>query len=57
MLNKLIDKMKASKKETASLKQYFFDFIEFTKVTKFGRGCLVSNTADEIGEDADKKMK
>lgn len=56
-LNKLIDKLKASENGVAGIKQYFFDFIEFSKETEFGKGCLVTNTANEIGDDADEKIK
>lgn len=56
-LNKLIAKLQASENGTADIKQYFFDFIAFSKETEFGKGCLVTNTANEIGEDADEKIK
>ncbi len=56
-LNALIDKLKASENGIEGIKQYFFDFIEFSKETEFGKGCLVTNTANEIGEDADDKIK
>ncbi len=53
----LINKLKTSDNGIAGIKQYFYDFIEFTKETEFGKGCLVTNTANEIGEDADVKIK
>ena len=56
-LNKLIDRLKASENGIVGIKQYFFDFIEFSKETEFGKGCLVTNTANEIGENADEKIK
>ena len=56
-LNKLIGKLQASNNGIAGIKQYFFDFIEFTKETEFGKGCLVTNTANEIGDDADEQIK
>ncbi|MEI6865450.1 TetR/AcrR family transcriptional regulator [Flavicella sp.] len=56
-LNKLINQLKTSENGIAGLKQYFYDFIEFTKETEFGKGCLITNTANEIGEDADEKIK
>lgn len=56
-LNKLISKLKTSTNGIEGIKQYFYDFIDFTKETEFGKGCLVTNTANEIGEDADQKIK
>ncbi|MDW5290562.1 TetR/AcrR family transcriptional regulator [Formosa sp. PL04] len=56
-LNTLITKLKVSKNGVEGIKQYFYDFIEFSKETEFGKGCLVTNTANEIGEDADEKIK
>lgn len=56
-LNSLINKLKASGNGIEGIKQYFYDFIEFTKETDFGKGCLVTNTANEIGENADEEIK
>ncbi|RPE00797.1 TetR/AcrR family transcriptional regulator [Aureibaculum marinum] len=56
-LNKLINKLKASEKGVLGIKEYFYDFIEFARETEFGKGCLVTNTANEIGPDADEKIK
>ncbi|MDR5592055.1 TetR/AcrR family transcriptional regulator [Christiangramia sp. SM2212] len=56
-LNKLILPLKNSNEGVAAIKQYFYDFVEFTKETEFGKGCLVTNTANEIGENGDEKIK
>lgn len=56
-LNKLINELKSTQNGILGIKQYFYDFIEFTKETEFGKGCLVTNTANEIGEDADEQIK
>lgn len=56
-MNRLIENLKLSKSGTVGLKQYFYDFIEFTKETEFGKGCLITNTANELREDADEKIK
>lgn len=56
-LNKLLSKLESSENGVLAIKQYFYDFIEFTKETEFGKGCLVSNTANEIREDADEQIK
>jgi len=56
-LNKILNKLKSSENGILGIKQYFYDFIDFTKETEFGKGCLVTNTANEIGEDADEQIK
>lgn len=56
-LNTLLDKLKKTDKGILGIKQYFYDFVEFTKETEFGKGCLITNTANEIGEDADVQIK
>ena len=56
-LNVLIDKLKKSSDGAAGIKQYFYDFVEFSKETEFGKGCLVTNTANEVNEKADEKIK
>ena len=56
-LSQLINKLKSSEDGIVGLKQYFYDFVEFTKETEFGKGCLVTNTANEMGADADEKIK
>jgi AcrR family transcriptional regulator len=56
-LTQLINKLKSATNGIVGLKQYFYDFIDFTKETEFGKGCLVTNTANQIGEDADEKIK
>lgn len=56
-LNYLIHTLKASENGTSGIKQYFYDFVEFSKDTEFGKGCLITNTANEVGEDVDEKIK
>ena len=56
-LDSLINKLKASSGGVHNLKQYFYDFIEFSKDHEFGRGCLVTNTANELGQIADEPIK
>lgn len=56
-LSQLILKLKSTENGPAGIKQFFFDFVEFTKETEFGKGCLVSNTANQIGENADQQIK
>jgi len=56
-LNLILQKLKDAPSGVAGIKQYFYDFIEFTRETEFGKGCLVTNTANEIGTDADENIK
>ena len=56
-LNKLIETLKASSDDVMGIKQYFYDFIAFTKATDFGKGCLITNTANEIREDCQDCIK
>jgi AcrR family transcriptional regulator len=56
-LNQLMSKLKASSNGISSIKEYFYDFIEFSKETEMARGCLITNTANEIAENADQKIE
>ncbi len=56
-LAQIINKLKATSKGVAGLKQYFYDFIEFSKEKERGKGCLIVNTANELGEDANPKIQ
>ena len=56
-LYQLINTLKNSSNGIIGIKQYFYDFIEFSKETERGKGCLITNTANEIGDDADQQIK
>ncbi|MGY5355339.1 TetR/AcrR family transcriptional regulator [Wenyingzhuangia sp. IMCC45467] len=56
-LNRLILKLESSTKGVNAIKDYFYDFVEFTKEIEFGKGCLVTNTANELTEKADEQIK
>ncbi|WP_277483580.1 TetR/AcrR family transcriptional regulator [Catalinimonas alkaloidigena] len=56
-LNRLLSNLKSSTNGVESIKEYFYNFVEFSKDNGYGKGCLVTNTANEIGQDADKKIK
>ncbi|PZX61205.1 TetR family transcriptional regulator [Algoriphagus ratkowskyi] len=53
----LLNTLENSDLGIAGIKKYFYDFIEFTRETDFGKGCLVTNTANEINDEADEKIK
>ncbi|MGY0392342.1 TetR/AcrR family transcriptional regulator [Bizionia sp. KMM 8389] len=56
-LNVLLNKLQNASNGLQDIETYFYDFIEFTKETEFGKGCLIGNTANEIGNDADEEIK
>jgi TetR/AcrR family transcriptional repressor of nem operon len=43
-INKLINTLKSAENGVLGIKQFFYDFIDFTNETEFKKGCLVSNT-------------
>lgn len=49
----ITDKLVQSENGIQGIKQYFYDFIEFTKEGELRKGCLITNAASELGEDAD----
>ncbi|KAA1247713.1 TetR/AcrR family transcriptional regulator [Aquimarina sp. RZ0] len=53
----LIDKLKNSSGGIQSIKEYFYDFINFSKdSTRTKKGCLITNTVNELGEKADTEI-
>lgn len=56
-LDRLLNKMKASTNGAESIKEYFINFIEFSKDLNSGKGCLVTNTANELGPHADENIQ
>jgi TetR/AcrR family transcriptional repressor of nem operon len=50
----LIDKLLASKDGILGIEQYFHNFIEFSRDTDQNKGCLLTNTVNELGQNADK---
>ncbi len=56
-LDGLIGKLKATEYGVDGIKEYFYDFVEFSKGDQNGKGCLINNTANEIREDADEQIK
>lgn len=56
-LNQLSNTLKSSANGITGIKQFFYDFVEFSKETDLGKGCLITNTANEISVDADERIK
>jgi len=48
---KLLNPLANKPKTIATLKGFFYDFLNFTKEQKKYKGCLLINTANELGED------
>lgn len=55
-LNVLIEKLNSSNSGNLGIKQYFYDFIEFSKETEIAKGCLITNTVNELGKDSDERI-
>ncbi len=52
-INTITDKLEHSNNGVAGIEAYFHDFLEFSKEASVFKGCLVTNTVNEIKEDAD----
>ena len=53
----ITDKLKKSSNGVEGIKQFFYDFIAFSKDDKGCKGCLLVNTVNELGEDTDPLIK
>lgn len=49
----LIDKLKKSPDGIDAIKRYFYDFINFSRDSRLNKGCLITNTVNELGENVD----
>ncbi len=56
-LNVLIQKLRSSNNGVKDIEIYFNDFIVFSKGPKLGKGCLVTNSVNEIGNNTDEDIK
>lgn len=56
-LNQIITPLREATHGVEGLKQYFYDFIDFSRDSHTGKGCLITNTANELSEDADPKIR
>jgi len=52
----LINKLQNSSDGINAIKQYFYDFINFSKESRLNKGCLITNTVNELGEKADQEI-
>ncbi len=51
-LKGIVGKLKNSGNGLEAIKQYFYDFLEFSKGNEHPMGCLLANTANELGSHA-----
>lgn len=56
-LNVLLERLSTAYPSKEAIKQYFYDFIEFSSENGMGKGCLITNTANEVREEADEEIK
>lgn len=52
----IVDKLKASDKGSAAIKEFFYDFLEFSKENSTQKGCLLTSTAGELGSSGEAKI-
>ncbi|SHJ15654.1 transcriptional regulator, TetR family [Mesonia phycicola] len=55
-LGKLIQKLQKSESGIEGIKEYFYEFIEFSKDNDIAKGCFVTNAANEIGQEASTQI-
>ncbi len=55
-LSAITDVLKSSNNGVQGIKEYFYAFLEFSKENEFCRGCLITNTANELGRDSDSEI-
>ena len=53
----ITDRLEKNANGVKGIKQYFYDFIEFSKAPDGCKGCLLVNTVNELGEDTDPLIK
>ncbi|GGZ39126.1 TetR family transcriptional regulator [Echinicola pacifica] len=56
-LNVLLEKLLVSDKGIEGIKEYFYDFLEFSRDENSPKGCLITNTANELGDNAEPEIK
>ncbi len=52
-IKSITDKLKASPDSVEGIKQFFYDFIEFSGESGHKNGCLITNAALELDENSD----
>jgi len=52
-IHRITEILEKSNNGIVGIKQYFYDFLEFSKDANGKKGCLVTNTVNELGEHGD----
>lgn len=52
----ITNKLEASDKPVVAIKQYFYDFLKFSMENKNAKGCLITNTINELGFDRNQNI-
>lgn len=52
----IVDKLKDSPKGKDAIKEFFYDFLLFSKDNKLGKGCLLTTTVGDSGVNGDVKI-
>jgi TetR/AcrR family transcriptional repressor of nem operon len=55
-IKSIVDKLRNAEDGVDSIKQYFYDFLSFSKESKQAKGCLLANISSELGENADEAI-
>ncbi|WP_299433706.1 TetR/AcrR family transcriptional regulator [uncultured Maribacter sp.] len=55
-INVIKEKLRTSNNGVVGLKQYFYDFIEFSSEGEIQKGCLVTNIVNEINEEQEPEV-
>jgi AcrR family transcriptional regulator len=53
LANSALNKLLATKDGVLGIKEYFYDFLKFTKDETDYKGCFLTNTKNELGNDID----
>ncbi|WP_394750201.1 TetR/AcrR family transcriptional regulator [Spongiimicrobium salis] len=56
-LREITDVLVASNNGVEGIQEYFYNFIDFSRKNEKQCGCLITNTANEIGEETDPAIK
>jgi AcrR family transcriptional regulator len=55
-VSKITDQLEASPAGVAAIKQYFYNFLKLSAGIGFSKGCLITNTLNDLDKETDKKI-
>lgn len=55
-VSKITNELEASSAGVLAIKQYFYKFLKLSAGKGFGKGCLITNTLNEIDKETDKDI-